>query len=374
MDHRDTNTMNARVSPMNRVAGAGRRAGRRRAGFTLIELLVVVAVLAILISILLPALGKARGQAWRIVGASNQRQLYQGMRSYASDNEEFFPGINSSGLELLSAPPGGVSRAQQLGRAGKPVQTFDWATPGLEDAMPDDRQMRFYTYLSRFADPSMRERVPVYFGGSSGDSGAQDMATYITNNRLPPARGLSYLMPMLFQAYGRARSSDFSMDTGILRVGVGLSGRTIRLGQKAWSVTANQVILPASYRPRMDSIGRPSGKVAIADGFRYWDATGLDWDAYYAPSIYGSFSSGTPVFGGDTSYGASSPAGGRQIPLSYRHAGSLNVLMWDGHGDSLTRAQAFDPKYWYPAGSTFVGGGGTAPESLQILEAGREIN
>jgi prepilin-type N-terminal cleavage/methylation domain-containing protein/prepilin-type processing-associated H-X9-DG protein len=58
-----------------------------RAGFTLIELLVVVAIIALLISILLPSLKEAREQGKKAVCLANLRSLSQGNNGYASEDE-----------------------------------------------------------------------------------------------------------------------------------------------------------------------------------------------------------------------------------------------------------------------------------------------
>jgi prepilin-type N-terminal cleavage/methylation domain-containing protein len=73
-----------------------------RTGFTLIELLVVIAIIALLIGILLPALGKARDSARTTKCSSNQRQLTISLTQYAQDFKFKYP----PSLPGTSANPG----------------------------------------------------------------------------------------------------------------------------------------------------------------------------------------------------------------------------------------------------------------------------
>jgi prepilin-type N-terminal cleavage/methylation domain-containing protein/prepilin-type processing-associated H-X9-DG protein len=110
----------------------------RRSAFTLIELLVVVTIIASLASLLLPALAKAKAEAWQARCMSNHRQLALAWTLYMDQSNEMIP------ANMRGTPPAedGMNWVES---------TVHGATPGFIDtqALTDPRRAAFANFMSQ---------------------------------------------------------------------------------------------------------------------------------------------------------------------------------------------------------------------------------
>lgn len=95
---------------------------RKTGAFTLVELLVVIGIIALLISILLPSLNKARETANRVKCAANLRSIGQTMLLYENDNHQAYPRTYWNGTVATIDQTSATYAADNVGGIGNPIQ------------------------------------------------------------------------------------------------------------------------------------------------------------------------------------------------------------------------------------------------------------
>lgn len=221
------------------VQSKSRRVGQRgRLGFTLIELLVVVSIIALLISILLPSLKRAREQAKLALCTANIRGMAAAGNTYAaSDRSEMLAPVHS----LFGNIPGAVGEYEWGGKsgAGEPLNGTDpidsrWGTQYGRG--PGTRTMNSIIYKAQFHD--YREDP-----GTNQENWRNDTKLDLPIFRCPSDRGYT---GHHFQAWQNSKLSSydhFGTSYTVVTSWVGVAGA----GCTLWSNSA--YLRPASRVP-----------------------------------------------------------------------------------------------------------------------------
>ena len=128
-----------------------RNVSRTFSGFTLIELLVVISIIALLIAILLPALGAARKQAVLTQSVTQQRGIHQSFVVFGHSNKGWYPGLREAGaaaVELIPRLENGQLTSASNKNGAWPATRFSLVV--LDDFVTPE-------YVISPADPAPRE-------------------------------------------------------------------------------------------------------------------------------------------------------------------------------------------------------------------------
>jgi prepilin-type N-terminal cleavage/methylation domain-containing protein/prepilin-type processing-associated H-X9-DG protein len=154
--------------------------------FTLIELLVVVAIIAVLMSLLLPSLASARGMARQMVCASNLGQIGIAMYSYVQDSNDFLPevtGLWETTANYVGMPLPDTSNMSNWSKLRKDLLPSVLYCPCDPDPFPWTHmgfmKMELTSYMANGSDTTMAMGggVPIQIGLFGGRGKITDAAS-----------------------------------------------------------------------------------------------------------------------------------------------------------------------------------------------------
>lgn len=271
--------------------------------FTLVELLVVIGIIALLISILLPALNAARQQAAATASLSNLRQLGIGLLAYRMENKGAYP--------VHSSPSSSVPRTRWIDAIYPYMKNTEvYASPLLDDA----EKLRMNKPFAHSVDQSTGAAIPgvtKYFGGYGYNY--QYLGNARTPGGVPPYHAKEKNTPASSQTIAVADTHGS------------------KNGTDAWTSEGVYVIDPPLMSVELGSKGSRKSSATPGPG-QYAYTGGSDGDPKH-----------------------------RSTPAE-RNRGRVNVLFCDGHAESMTLRQMddfngdgqVDNGYWNGRADPFV--------------------
>jgi len=352
------------------------RCPRRQAAFTLIEVLVVIAIIALLASILLPSLSKAREHARSAACRSNIGQICKAEQEYEGQNDGWFPGspLTTGYFFTISGKPWNPSMTH--------IEVIPQPPPPRVIRHPFNRFVLewfdFSTPLRTFMqDPDSIPRAPKNCTIQTAKPAQQAMWLMATDGPFHcpsnPHMARPWQDNSILSDWPVLRATSYLTMSTIMRGGPTVYDHAQQLYKRSDAQLSYQIaqsrtwdlVPPDDYEPRSNRVGRQvSRKVFIADGLRFYGDPEEPFTMNVGTNDTLGAMTGTPP--------CTFWPHGREYNLartySYRHGEGrrINAGFFDGHVESLAIDEiigeeksseprfvgnAVNPLYYYPSGT-----------------------
>ena len=293
-----------------------KKSGPACSAFTLIELLVVISIIALLVSLLLPALATAKRAAESVVCSSNERQLVLTLKMYVSTNDGSFPLNGILFPHPAKYPPysgGGNSDPQIAATAQIWDNTQDWKLP--------------FGALYPFLSKTPMGEYTANSGGNGNGTGNGQTAGATAPSLNPAVNSFARVFMCPADIGNRSSPTALTMSGNWQTVQVGPQG-----GGGYWSYSINSLLNSQSGTLTAIFGKNADGTPATPWGYPLRSATITN------PKfcVFLEESATKSSFNDEV---LDPPAFNPTDKLTTRHNGGGNIAFWDGHVDWVSAAE-----------------------------------